>query len=137
MKLLRAILSLTLASVILASSVGVTINMHLCGGYVQSTAVFLKAESCGDMPMACSSASQKMKSGGCCEEKSIIVKGKETSAEIQSVTQLHSTFELVAVILPVLYTFVNVPAVSTPAFAHYKPPLPDRDIPVLTRTFLI
>ncbi|MBS1509177.1 MAG: hypothetical protein JSS79_21235 [Bacteroidetes bacterium] len=137
MKLLRPILSVTLASVMLASSIGVTINMHICGGHIQSTALFLKANSCGDMPMDCSSSSPKMKSGGCCQEKSIVVKGKETSAEVQAAVQWYPSFEFVATLLPVLYTFVNTPAKEVPAFAHYKPPLPDRDIPVLTRSFLI
>lgn len=137
MKLLRAILSVTLASVMLASSIGVTVNMHICGGHVQSTALFLKADACGNMPMDCASTSSKMKSGGCCQEKSIVVKGKETSAEVQSAVQWHPSFEFVAVILPVLYTFVNAPAPANVAFAHYKPPLPDRDIPVLIRSFLI
>lgn len=137
MKLLRAILSVSLASVILASSIGVTINMHICGGYVQSTSLFLKADGCGDMPMDCSTSAPKMKSGGCCQEKSIVVKGKETSAEVQAAVQWNPSFEFVALLLPVLYTFVNAPVPANVAFAHYKPPLPDRDIPVLIHRFLI
>jgi hypothetical protein len=131
-------MSFVLASLVLAASVGVTINVHLCGGQVQSMALFVKAEPCHNMPMACHGSSQKIKMKGCCEEQSRVVKGKETSAEVQGIAQVHPSFQLLAVILPFVHTFIY--ATASPAvkpFAHYKPPLPDRDIAVLLHTFLI
>jgi len=137
MKSIRHIVSFFLATIVLIASVGVTVNFHLCAGQVQSIALFVKAQPCKmDVPKSCQKHEQKRK--GCCEEQSLVLKGKETNAEVKTVTQLTPSFNLIAVILPVLYSIVNLDAtVTTAQYAQYKPPLLEQDITVLVHSFLI
>ena len=137
MKTVRPLISLFLAVIVLIASVGVTVNFHLCGGQIQSTALFIKATPCKmDMPKTCQQHAQKRK--GCCEEESLVLKGKETNAEVKTVTQLTPSFNLIAVILPVLYSIIDLDSsVVTKQYAQYKPPLLEQDITVLVHSFLI
>ena len=138
MKLIRSIVSLCLAGLVLIASVGVTVNLHVCAGHVQSIALFVKAEPCQMEKKACSGVMMQMKRNGCCEDKSIEVKGKENAAEVKAVSELMPSYNFIAVILPVLYTIEggNVSKMSS-TFTQYKPPLIEHDIPVLVQSFLI
>jgi len=135
MKRIRPIVSFFLAGLILIASVGVVVNSHICMGEVKSVSLFVKADSC----QPCRGADHHAKKNGCCEEESIIVKGKDTAAVVGIASKLSSpSFNLVAVILPVLYsTLVTGPSVATPQFTLYKPPLPTQDIIILVHSFLI
>lgn len=138
MALTRSITSAILASLVLIASIGVTVNLHLCGGKIQSFAVFAKAEPCKDVKKPCHGTEHHSKRNGCCEEKSIVLKGKETSAEVKTSVIITPSFNLISVILPVLY-FINEldGFVTIPAYALYKPPLPERDITIRIQSFLI
>ena len=138
MKFIRPIASVFLASLVLIASMGVTVNLHLCAGKVQSVALFTKAQPCKDRQKTCHGTEHHSKRKGCCEEKSIVLKGKETTAEVKAATQINPSFNLIAVILPVLYSIIEVDSsIATPRYAHYKPPLIERDITVLVQSFLI
>ena len=138
MKLIRPIASLFLASLVLIAAIGVTVNLHLCAGKVQSIALFGKAKPCKEVQKSCHGAQHHSKKNGCCEEESIVLKGKETTAEVKAAVEITSSFNLITVILPVLYSVINVDSfVATPRYAHYKPPLLERDITVFVQSFLI
>lgn len=139
MSSIRSIAAVFLASLVLIASIGVTVNLHICGGSVQSIALFVKAQPCKmDMPKSCHGSKAQTKRTGCCEEETILLKGKETTAELNTVTELTPSFNLISVILPVLYSINEVDSFSaSPRYAHYKPPLVERDITVLVQSFLI
>ena len=139
MKSVHSIVSLFLASIVLIASIGVTINFHLCAGQVQSMALFIKATPCKmDLPKTCHNEKHYSKRKGCCEDKSLILKGKDTNAEVKTATQLTPSFNLITVILPVLYSIIDLDSsVATPQYAQYKPPLLEQDITVLVHSFLI
>jgi len=138
MNFIRPISSVLLAGIVLLASIGVTINFHLCAGEVQSAALFVKPEPCKSVQKPCHGTERHSKKNGCCEEKSLIVKGEETTAVVKAPTQLSPSFNLISVILPVLYSVIDLEtSVSTPRYAQYKPPLIERDITVLAHTFLI
>jgi hypothetical protein len=139
MSSIRPIVAVFLASLVLIASIGVTVNLHMCGGSVQSVALFIKAQPCKmEMPKSCHGSKSLTKRNGCCEEESILLKGKETTAELKTVTELTPSFNLISVILPVLYSICEVDSFSaSPQYAHYKPPLVDRDITVFVQSFLI
>lgn len=138
MNSIRSIVSIFLASIVLIASIGVTINFHLCAGQVQSLALFIKAKACKmDMPKTCHNEEHASKRKGCCQEESLVLKGKETNAEVKTATQLTPSFNLISVILPVLYSIIDLDSVATPQYAHYKPPLIEQDITVLVHSFLI
>jgi hypothetical protein len=138
MSFIRPIVSVFLAAVVLIASIGVTVNLHLCAGKIQSVALYAKAQPCEDVKMPCHGKAHHSKQKGCCEEESIVLKGKEVNAEVRTPGQITPSFSLIAVILPVLYTIIEGNA-STPIskYACYKPPLVERDINVLVQSFLI
>jgi hypothetical protein len=134
----RPILSVMLASLVLIASIGVTVNLHLCGGQIQSIAVFTKAQPCMKEAKPCHESKHASRMKGCCEEKSIVFKGKDTTAEVRTATEVVPSFNLFAVVLPVLYSILPTDrAAVTFGYAQYKPPLPPQDITVLVHSFLI
>lgn len=139
MNSIRPIVSLFLACLVLIASIGATVNFHLCAGQVQSTALFIKATPCKmDIPKSCSSEKHSQKRKGCCKEESLVVKGKETTAEVKTATHLTPSFNLIAVILPVLYSIIDIDSsVNTQQYARYKPPLKELDRIVSFQVFLI
>ncbi len=139
MSSIRPIAAVFLASLVLIASVDVTVNLHLCGGNVQSIALFVKAQPCKmEMPKSCHGSKAQAKQKGCCEEESILLKGKETNAELKTVTELTPSFKLISVILPVLYVINEVDSFSaSPRYAQYKPPIVERDINIFVQSFLI
>lgn len=139
MKIARSIASLTLAFLVLVSSTGVSVHMHVCGGEVQSVAIFSKAESCMKMEQKpCHGLSIQQMMKGCCEDKSVMVKGKETNAEVKTATEVAPVFQASAVILPVLCSINNVRSSDAYSFQRgYSPPLIEQDITILVQSFLI
>ena len=138
MKLIRPIASVFLASLVLIASIGVTVNLHLCAGKVQSIALFGKAKPCKEVQKPCHGTEHHSKKNGCCEEESIVLKGKDTTAEVKAPAQITPSFTLITVIFPVLYSVINPDSfLATPRYALYKPPLPERDITVFVQSFLI
>jgi len=139
MRFIRPIAAVFLTSLVLSSAIGITVNLHLCGGNVQSIALFVKAQPCKmEMAKPCHGSKTQTKRNGCCEEESILLKGKETTAELKTVTELAPSFNLITVILPVLYSINKVDSFSTSTrYALYKPPLVERDITVFVQSFLI
>jgi hypothetical protein len=139
MNSIRPIVSVFLASIVMIASIGVTVNFHLCAGQVQSTALFIKATPCKmDMPKTCHSEKHSQKRNGCCKEESLVLKGKENTAEVKTASQLTPSFNLIAVILPILYSIIYLDSsIVTPQYAHYKPPLKEQDLIVSYKVFLI
>jgi hypothetical protein len=136
---IRPIVSLFLACTVLIASIGVTVNFHICSGQIQSAALFTKATPCKmDIPKTSHSEKHSTNRKGCCKEESLVLKGKETNAEVKTATQLTPSFNLIAVILPVLYSIIDFDSLlATQQFAHYKPPLKEQDRIVFFQVFLI
>jgi hypothetical protein len=134
MKTVRSISSLVLAGLVLVASIGVMVNSHICGGRVKSVALFVKADPC----KPCKGTAHHEKNNGCCEEQSVVIKSEETSSVLKITTQLNPSFDVIAVILPVLYSITYYDAaVTIPRYTLNKPPLPERDITVFSHSFLI
>lgn len=137
MKFLRSIFSTLLALLVLIASSSFTVNMHLCGGHVQSISVIEKAAACA-MELAktppCHKSMAKKKS--CCTEDHITFEGKNFKAhELTSLQLLQSAW---VVELPLITTITLSPNTSTEfQFLHYSPPLIDRDITIQVQSFLI
>ncbi len=135
----RSIVSLFLANIVLVASIGATVNSHLCAGQIQSTAIYIKAATCKmDVAKICHNKKHSSKRKGCCKEESLVLKGKETTAEVKTATQLSPSFNLIAVILPALYSIIDLDSsISTPQYSHYKQPLKELDRIVSFQVFLI
>ncbi|MBK5279472.1 MAG: hypothetical protein JJE09_11485 [Bacteroidia bacterium] len=140
MSFIRSIASVFMASLVLIASVGVTVNLHVCGGNVQSIALYVKAKACKmEKPKTMfNGPMDHAKSNGCCEEESVILKGNETNAEVKTASEIVPSFNLIAVILPVLYSIFEFDtSITSVAIAHYKPPSIEYDVTVLIQSFLI
>lgn len=135
MKIIRSIVSLALAALVLVASSSFTVNMHLCGGSVQSVSLIEMATPC---PMEvntppCHKAFAKRSS--CCDDELFLYQGQDfknhEAANIQVVQQAW------VIDLPVLAQIVPVAAAKFSHHTLYKPPLLQHDITVLIQSFLI
>lgn len=136
MKFLRSIFSGFVALLVLISSSSFTVNMHLCGGHVQSISVIEKATACAMevKTLPCHKAIAKRKS--CCTEDHITFEGKIFKAHESTSLQLQQAFWVVE--LPLITTILVSPnSVEEFQFLSYSPPLIDRDITVQIQSFLI
>ncbi|MBL7872406.1 MAG: hypothetical protein JNM78_12390 [Cyclobacteriaceae bacterium] len=137
MKLFRTILCSLLALLVLISSSSFMVNMHLCGGHVQSISVIEKATACA-MELAktppCHKSMAKKKS--CCTEDHIIFEGKHFKLQDETSLQLLQSSWVVE--LPLISSLlVPVTSVTESHLTQYSPPLIDRDITVQVQSFLI
>jgi len=137
-----------LALMVLVSSMSYTIDFHYCQGQLKSFSLFGKAKNCHEMASKMASCHHKKQvdemsktcsegDNNCCNNKTVyfesdfdeqIINFDYLSLESLSfaVAFEHSSFDdLFEVIKDVI------------PFAHYKPPLIRKDIPVLFETFLL
>ncbi|MBL7861910.1 MAG: hypothetical protein JNJ65_12165 [Cyclobacteriaceae bacterium] len=135
MKSLKNIFSVSLALLVLVASSSFTVNMHVCGGIVQSLAVIEKAAPC---PMelntpACHKAGVKK---SCCLDEVFQYEGQDFKVqESATLLTLNSAW---IVELPLIMEIVSPTiATNTHSYKAYKPPLLQHDIPVLIQSFLI
>lgn len=143
-------IALILALLMFTTSVGFAVDMHYCQGQLKSVSFFGKAKSCHEMADAASRKNctlhKKMKEqnkgcsidkNGCCEnETQYFHSDQDQKTQGFDITLSKQLQQFV-----VAYTFVFI--VHTPAntnnltFSFYKPPLIERDIPVLIQSFLL
>jgi hypothetical protein len=139
MKFLKSIVSSILALMVLVSSSSFMVNMHFCGGHVQSVSLIEEADAC-PMEVQLPPCHKKMaiKKSGCCEDKQVTFEGKDFNTQIQDFSLLTSHFSNWAAIFPMIMEVIQVNEVL--AFSNhtpYRPPIVQRDIPVLVQSFLI
>jgi hypothetical protein len=139
MNYLKTITSVILAVLVLVSSSSFTVNMHLCGGELQSVSIIEDAASC---PMEvqlppCHRNMAKQKSD-CCQDSHLAFEGKDFNYAFKEFKDVITSGSEVSVILPYIMEVVETELVLTAAdFLPYKPPIVQRDIPVLIQSFLI
>jgi len=105
-----------LSVLILWSTTGMTLHKHYCMGQLQEVTAYQKAKSCMEKM-----GLEKPCPVGCCETTSEFKPYLSTAVEVESF----------------IYD-VNVPDEPTyPRYLNYKPPLLDRDVPILVQSFLI
>jgi len=143
MKLFRQILVLTLALLLLVSSTGISVGMHLCGGKIQSLSIFGKAESCGmeqkqeALPPCHQPQQKQVKDKGCCENHNFVVQRLDAGADTKIVLHKTPDVKLLVAIKVVILQLYAPETATTPAYALYTSPPLARDIPVLVQSFLI
>lgn len=142
LRLVKKVVSISLALLMLVSSVGFSMNTHFCGGEAVETSfsIGLHNPDCGmpDMDRECESIPSKekqIKQKPCCENQHQLLQLDE-NADVQITSiEVHPVF-LVAFI----HSFVQPVLFADQSLIHntyYSPPIPDRDIQVLFQTFLI
>lgn len=135
MKFLKPIVCSVLALLVLVSSSSFTINMHFCGGSVQSVSLIEKATPC---PMEvktppCHKAFAKRSS--CCDDEQFLYQGQDfKNHEVANIQVVQQAW---VIELPVLAQIVPIATAKFSHYTLYKPPLLQHDIPVLIQSFLI
>lgn len=136
MKALKSIFSAFLALLVVLSSFSLTIDRHLCMGKVHSVSILKDAPGCG-MELSVQNGQNLSKMEGCCQDEQTVIEGhallvktvKPVSVEYQSLW----VAELPHAILTLDFASSDRPTTH----AQYKPPLIDREIPLLVQSFLI
>ncbi|PNQ75211.1 hypothetical protein C1T31_03495 [Hanstruepera neustonica] len=130
------ILSLSMAIVVLFSTLSFTINMHYCGGTLVETALFQKAKGCGMEMGNPSTESCSITKKNCCDDKQLSIEGQD---ELQ-LTVDKITFEQQLFIASFVYTYINLfegLEKNVSSYEEYKPPLVIRRIYKIDETYLI
>lgn len=144
--------ALIMAFMMFFTSVGLTMDMHYCGGELKSVSFFGKAKTCHDMagksetptkdcPHQKKMAAEKKgcsEDKGCCSNKTVQLQSDQDQ-KVQTNDFVVSKQLKQFVIAYVAVFFANDFGLQREVanFSHYKPPLIQRDIPVLNQTFLL
>ncbi|PKV75187.1 HYC_CC_PP family protein [Pontibacter ramchanderi] len=139
MSLIRTILTLTLALLVVFSSVGMTITRHLCAGELMATSFFTHSAAC-EMEKQRESLPDCHKPAAeddCCQDQTVVL-------EVEDEQQVSPTFKLSVPDMTFIAAFATVWSVLFERYepAHtfvpdYGPPLLSQDIPVLVQSFLL
>lgn len=134
MKALKSIFSVLLALIVLVSTTSFTIDKHLCMGRVQSVAILHDAAPC---PMEMMAQAGMNTMDGCCQDTQTVIEGNDLQVKTLKPVAIEYQSLWVATLEHVIETFDLQSAQTYPAFLSYKPPLIEREIPVLVQSFLI
>jgi hypothetical protein len=138
MKFIKSIVSSTLALLVLVSSSSFMVNMHFCGGHVQSVSLIEDAAACPMEVLPPCHKKMAVKKSGCCEDKHVAFEGKDFNTQVQDFSPLYWQVINVVPSLPMIMEMIQLnEALAYSNHTPYKPPIVERDIPVLVQSFLI
>jgi hypothetical protein len=151
MSTLYRIIALTLAGLMFFTSVGFSVDTHYCQGQLKSFSFFGNATPCHDMvdetPMKECPRHEKMMAENeersvdkknCCSNKTLYFHFDEDqqSQNVNLVVSQQLQQFVIAYVAVFLYNDFIIESYAA-SYAHYKPPLVSRDIPVLFESFLL
>jgi hypothetical protein len=129
-------MSISMAFIVLFSTLSFTIDMHYCGNTLVDTAIFKKAKGCGMEMQNPSTKECSMTKKNCCSDKQIFVDGQD-ELKISFDTL---SFEQQQFVVSFIYTYINLFEgfnEEINSFQECKPPLVVRQIYKLNETYLI
>ena len=144
------LIALTMAFLMLFSSVGFSIDMHYCQGKLKSFSFFGEAKNCHEMAKekACPHHQKKIEQEAtktcsidkkdCCQNKTLHFQchqDQQIQASDLVLSQLSQQFVVAFVAVFFKNNFTETTAKSS--YTHYKPPIIPRDISVLFESFLL
>ncbi|MFD2247753.1 HYC_CC_PP family protein [Pontibacter ruber] len=142
MKLIRQLILLVLTFVVLVSSTGMVVGMHICGGELQDLTFFGTKADC---PMeqqkeklpACHKVPAKDKAD-CCDDHTLVFEHADATSDSKALllTKALDHKFVAAFKVVILQLFAPEEAVES-TYASYSPPSIARDIPVLVQSFLL
>jgi len=133
---LHKILSISMAFVVLFSTMSYTLDMHYCGDKLVDTAIFHEAKTCGmemEQPAPVKDCSVKKKN--CCNDQQLVVDGQD---ELQLAFDKLSIDEQLFV-ATFAYTYIQLfkgTEENFSSYRYYEPPV-IRPIYKLDETYLI
>ena len=136
-KSFHKIVSLTMALLVLFSTMSFSMNMHYCGDKLVDFKIMKEAVSCGmDLQQTPNNCENTITTKSCCSDKTVVVKGHDDlKSSFDSLSLEHQTF-----VAAFVYTYVNLFEgldEQIIPFKDYSPPVLIKDIQLLDQTFLI
>jgi len=134
-KAFQKIASLTMALLLLLSTVSWTVDKHLCMGRVMDVALFAKADDCG-MNAAIEAMGATSDENHCCGDESFTVQGQDDL----KISFNDFSFDEQLFLVAFTHVYLDLlPEVQERIYSneHYPPPLLIKDIQLLHETFLI
>ena len=141
---------LVVALAILTTSVGFSIDMHYCQGNLKNIsfigdaqtcsnkAAQMKPNHCAKKEMSChkqAGSSDVLSHDGCCSNNSVSVQLEEDFLTASQIVVEHNQAQFLLAFVSSYLILESRYETSIP-YKNYKPPLLDKDISVLTQTFL-
>ncbi|WP_298495452.1 hypothetical protein [uncultured Algibacter sp.] len=130
------IMSLTMAFVVLFSTMSFAVNMHYCGDTLVETAIFHKAKGCGMEMEKPSTEGCSITKKNCCNDEQLVVDGQdELQLQVDKIS-----FEQQVFIASFVYTYINLFEGldnNVSSFEEYEPPLVIRQLYKIDETYLI
>ncbi|MGV3639871.1 MAG: HYC_CC_PP family protein [Adhaeribacter sp.] len=144
MKLYRRIILLTLTLLLLVSSTGISVGLHICGDKVQDLTFFGRQASCPmeekqqQAPPCHQTKDTKPGKQDCCQQHQLSVSPLEEAARHQPQALVKAADLKILAAVQVFLQHLLAPATTaSPAYALYTSPPIARDIPVLVQSFLL
>ncbi len=136
---LRKILSISMALIVLFSTMSFTVDMHYCGDHLVDFSLSEKIDTCmmkAEMSQSSSECVVMAMNMDCCTDIEVIIEGQDDV----KVSFDHFTFEQQLFISSFVYSYINLFEgldEKVVPFKDYAPPPLIRDIHILDQTFLI
>ncbi|MHA7944977.1 HYC_CC_PP family protein [Formosa sp. 3Alg 14/1] len=132
----RNILSVSMAIVVLLSTVSFSVDMHYCGDTLVDVALNTKATTCGMETMQNLPLKSSITKEGCCTDHKVVVDGQDELNTSPSQLSVDNQLFLVSFVYVYNALFETLPKQVTP-FQDYRPPTLVSDFQVDYETFLI
>jgi uncharacterized protein YfcZ (UPF0381/DUF406 family) len=135
-KTIKNITSISLAFLVLFSTMSFSINEHYCGGSLVDTSWFVKADTCGMEMDSTENKNELVSSDSCCNDVITIIEGQD---EVQQ-TVFNFSSEQQIFLTAFVYSYADLFIVKEStkiSFENYISPLLVNDIHLLDETFLI
>lgn len=145
MKLARSIIAICLALLIMVVTTGFSISQHFCMGELLYSSILgnpdCKMEKedlppCHDQDGAAQSADLLSKKN-CCEDHNTTVEGQDIPTVLKAGDNLLPSIKFLTAFTYIFFHDYQPPGDKGRLYARYRPPLIQRNIPVLIQSFLI
>jgi hypothetical protein len=141
LKTTRNILSGLLALFVLMSSISHSVSFHICGGEIESMAVFGKAPACAGHNNVChhdaTNGHSSIHNTGCCEDATVLIDSDKYASKTTEKATVESAPYIFIPITDLVQEINPYAGLARVHFSKYRPPSIERDITILVQTFLI
>jgi len=144
MKLYRQIILLTLTLLVLVSSTGMAVGMHICGGELRDVTFFGAKADCPmeqqqeTLPPCHAPKEKKAGDNNCCQNHKVVVERHDAAADTKAISlQKLQDIKFLAMVKVVILRLLAPASAANATYAHYTSPPLARDIPLLVRSFLL
>ncbi|WP_052958720.1 HYC_CC_PP family protein [Maribacter thermophilus] len=134
--LLHKLFSVSMALLLLLSTISWTVEKHMCMGRIMDIALFDQAESCCPDIGFVSLKDEGIKKEHCCHNEAFTMQGQDNLTHNFSDVSFSQQVFLVSFTSSYVGLF-REPILKNTVFRSYPPPLLDKDLNILHQVFLI